>query len=170
MSGGVNVATNDSFERFFRDEHTRVLGLAIAWTGDHQLARDITQETFLRAYRSWPHVSTLEAPRAWLRRVTVNLLIDGHRRRVRERSALERHGAGAGASTVTFADPAATAWWDAVRDLPDRQRAAVALYYLDDHSIAEVADVLGIAEGTVKSSLSQARKTLARTLRIEEVG
>ena len=55
-------------------------------------------------------------------------------------------------------------------DLPDRQRAVVALYYLDDHSIAEVADVLGIAEGTVKSSLSQARKTLARTLRIEEVG
>ena len=44
---------------------------------------------------------------------------------------------------------------------------AAALYGVD---LAEVADVLGIAEGTVKSSLSQARKTLARTLRIEEVG
>jgi RNA polymerase sigma-70 factor, ECF subfamily len=168
VSGGVNVVADGNFERFFRDEHTRVLRLAIAWSGDHQLARDITQETFLRAYREWSHVSTLDVPRAWLRRVTVNLLIDSHRRRRRERSALERHGTGT--TTVSFSDPAATDWWDAVRRLPDRQRAVVALYYLDDHSIVEVAAVLGIAEGTVKSTLAQARKALARTLSIEEVG
>lgn len=162
------MVADRSFERFFRDEHTRLLGLAIGMSGDRQLAGDVTQETFLRAYREWPHVSTLDAPRAWLRRVAMNLLIDGHRRRVRERSALQRYGAES--STVTFSDPAATAWWDAVRRLPDRQRAVVALYYIDDHSIADVAEVLGIAAGTVKASLAHARTTLARTLSIEEVG
>ena len=88
VSGGVNMATDDGFERFFRRSTPgcsvwRSPGVAIT-----SCAR-LTQETFLRAYRSWPHVSTLEAPRAWLRRVTVNLLIDGHRRALRERSALD---------------------------------------------------------------------------------
>jgi len=145
-----------------------MLGFALALSGDHHLARDVTQETFLRAYRQWSQLSTLDAPRAWLRRVAVNLVIDDHRRRVRERAALERHGAGP--STVTFSDPAATAWWDAVRRLPGRQRAVVALYYFDDLSVAEVARVLEFAEGTVKSSLAHARKALAEMLHVEEAG
>ena len=166
--GDVRLVPEPEFERFFRAEHERVLALAIAISGDRQRGRDLTQEAFLRAYRDWPHVATLDSPRAWLRRVVVNLSIDGHRRRARERTVVARYQAATPA--VTFADPDITAWWDAVRRLPERQRAAVALHYLDDHSIADVAAVLGVAEGTVKSSLAQARRTLARTLRTEEVG
>ena len=164
----MELVADRSFERFFRDEHTSVVALALGWSGDEQLARDITQETFLRAYRQWSHVSTLDAPGAWLRRVAVNLLIDGHRRRARELSAIARHGVER--PPGPFEDPAVAAWWQAVRRLPDRQRAVVALHYVDDLPLADIAAVLGIAVGTVKSTLAQARRSLARTLRIEEVG
>jgi len=109
----------------------------------------------------------MDAPGAWLRRVIINLLIDAHRRRASERAALERM---ASVDEVVFDDPVAGPWWDAVRELPERQRAAVALHYLDDHAVADVAAVLGIAEGTVKASLAKARRTLARTLPAQEVG
>lgn len=158
-----------SFERFFRDEHSRILGVAVALSGDREAARDATQEAFARCYREWAKVRTLDAPGAWLRRVVINLLIDRHRRRERERRALERYER-VNPTAVELADPVAGAWWDAVRQLPDRQRSAIALHYLDGLSVAEVANVLGVAEGTVKSSLAAARRSLTQTLRISEVG
>jgi len=54
--------------------------------------------------------------------------------------------------------------WQAVRALPDRQRAAVVLRYVDDLSVPEIALVLEVAEGTIKATLSQARSSLARRL------
>ena len=68
------------------------------------------------------------------------------------------------ARVATFADPVIDGWWSAVRALPDRQRAAVVLHYLEDRPLTEVALALGIAVGTVKATLSKARTTLARTL------
>ena len=60
-------------------------------------------------------------------------------------------------------------FWRAVRELPERQRAAVALHYLDDMSVAGIADVLGVTVGTIKTSLFKARRSLAVTLGAEEV-
>ena len=60
-----------------------------------------------------------------------------------------------------------------MRELPKLQRAVVALHYVDDMSVADVADVLGVSAGTVKTSLMRARTTLAPTLaahRSEEAG
>ena len=65
---------------------------------------------------------------------------------------------------------AAQQFWAAVRALPERQRAAIALYYLEDLSIADVAATLGVTEGTVKASLFQARATLAKSLGVSHVG
>lgn len=161
--GMVTHGGDQGFERFFRAEHSNVLGLAVVMSGDRETARDIVQEAFLRAYRDWERVATLDAPAAWVKRVAVNLSIDRHRKRGNERIALERLHARPSLEP-TFDDPAADSWWRAVRELPDRQRAVVALHYLDDMPIKEVAAVLEIAPGTVKSSLSKARSTLARTL------
>jgi len=152
----------DEFERFFRTEHGRVLGLAIALIGDRNAAGDVVQEAFARAYRHWDRVVAMDAPAAWVKRVTANLAIDRHRRLVSERNALARQHALI--STVVLDDPGADEWWAAVRALPERQRAAVALHYLEDRSIDEIARILDIATGTVKSSLAAARATLARTL------
>ena len=54
--------------------------------------------------------------------------------------------------------------WDAVRALPEDQRLAVLLYYYEDMPVAEIARTLGIAQGTVKSRLSRARKQLKEVL------
>jgi RNA polymerase sigma-70 factor (ECF subfamily) len=59
-------------------------------------------------------------------------------------------------------------FWAAVRTLPRRQAQVVALYYLEDRSVADVADILDMTLGTVKRHLYDARRSLARRLRVQE--
>jgi RNA polymerase sigma-70 factor (ECF subfamily) len=139
-----------------------LLALGATMIGDRELARDVVQEALLRAHLAWPEVARLDRPGAWVRRVLINLCIDATRRRGRERIALARSDQ----SAVVFApDPIESEFWRAVRGLPKLQRGAVALHYVDDLSVTEVAEVLGVSGGTVKSSLSRARSSLAPSLR-----
>jgi RNA polymerase sigma-70 factor (ECF subfamily) len=110
-------------------------------------------------------VSALDRPGAWARRVTINLAISGRRRLRSEAEALVRVDRRP-VTEVTLDDDRSQAdqFWLAVRGLPARQRAAVALHYLEDRSVDEVAQVLGCAPGTVKAQLHEARATLARAL------
>jgi RNA polymerase sigma-70 factor (ECF subfamily) len=145
------------FERFFREEHPKLVALGLAWTGDRDTARELAQETMTRAFRSWERLRDFELPGAWVRRVMLNLLIDRKRHEQRQLRVIDR------LSTPTEAPPPELingAWWTAVRALPDQQRAAVTLHYLEDLSIAQVAEVLNMAPGTVKSTLSRAREKL----------
>jgi RNA polymerase sigma-70 factor (ECF subfamily) len=149
------------FEAFFRAEYTKLVAIGRGLTGSHELGADLAQETLLRCHRDWARVSTLEAPGAWARRVLVNLSIDAHRAAARGRRVPTWvHQV----DPVTPADPAIDDWWNAVRALPDRQRAVVVLHYLEDRSIDDIARTLDIAPGTVKSSLARARAHLARTI------
>jgi RNA polymerase sigma-70 factor (ECF subfamily) len=59
-------------------------------------------------------------------------------------------------------------FWGAVRSLPRRQAQVIALHYLDDRPVAEIAEILGTATGTVKKHLHDGRRALARRLRLEE--
>ena len=154
-----------TFEEFFRSEYTKLVAIGRGLTGSHELAADLAQETLLRCHRDWARVSTMEVPGAWARRVLVNLAIDSHRAADRDRRMAQRWRH---LDAVTPADPTVDGWWTAVRALPDRQRAVVALHYLEDRSVDDIADVLGIAPGTVKASLSKARATLARTIPQEQ--
>jgi RNA polymerase sigma-70 factor (ECF subfamily) len=149
------------FEPFFRREHPRLLATAVALVGDREVARELAQEALLRTYNVWTKVSGLERPGAWTRRVLVNMCTDVHRRR-----GLEQRALALASDSPLVASPVlpSTAFWDAVRALPKLQRAVVALHYVDDLPVAEVADVLGVAVGTVKTSLMRARTSLALTL------
>lgn len=157
----VDVGTEIAFEAFFRVEHPKLVALGWALTGDADTAAELAQETLTRAYRVWETVSEYDNPGGWVRRVLTNLAIDRHRRHCREAAALERVGLRDVAIDV---DPATDHWWRAVRGLPAGQRVAVALHYLEDMSVADVAATVGVAEGTVKTQLARARRTLARTL------
>jgi RNA polymerase sigma-70 factor (ECF subfamily) len=106
-------------------------------------------------------VGSLDVPEAWVRRVLVNLLIDQQRRRQRDQLLVERLGPPALVPAPVTDDER---WWDAVRSLPDRQRAVITLHYLEDRSVREVADILEIAPGTVKATLSHARDRLRQVL------
>ncbi len=142
-------------------EQPRLVAIALGWCGEPELAREVVQEALVRAYRDWQRVSELDIPAAWVRRVVINLLIDRRRSEQRDRDLMQRLGA-----PNIVAAPVADdqRWWEAVRSLPDRQRATVTLHYLEDLPVAEVAGILQIAPGTVKSTLSQARDRLRQIL------
>lgn len=152
----------ETLEDLYRREYPRLVALAHGLSGSRSAAEELVQDAFLAAHRRWDDVGGYTEPSAWLRRVVVNRSVSGVRRRVAEARALTRLR---GQRTLPDALPEPDeAVWRAVRALPRRQRQAVALRYVDDRSVAEIARILDCAEGTVKAHLHQARQALARTL------
>jgi RNA polymerase sigma-70 factor, ECF subfamily len=150
----------EAFDAFFRREHPRLVALAAAIAGPAQ-AEDLAQEALARAHARWSRVSRYDKPGAWARRVTLNLALSARRSAGREGRALHRLAA---RPQVQVTAPEPDGFWALVHRLPDRQAAAVALRYLEDLSIAEIAAAMGCAEGTAKAHLHQARATLAAHL------
>lgn len=153
------------FSAFYRLELPRLVTLAaaIAGVGD---AEEIAQEALLRAHRDWDRIARFDKPGAWVRRVAINLATSRRRRRGAEGRAMARASA---RRVLDAPPPEIDGFWFLVRQLPPRQAAAVALHYLEDLSIAEMAVALGCAEGTAKSHLHKARHTLAARLAAEEL-
>ena len=160
-------APPEAFEDFYMREYPAVVGLAYALSGSRWGSEDLAQEAFLAAHRDWGRIGSYQQPAAWVRRVVANLAVSAFRRRVAETKALARVALRRGEATpdLAAADPE---FWAAVRALPRRQAQVVALYYLEDRSVADVADILGMTPGTVKRHLYDARGTLARRLRLQE--
>jgi RNA polymerase sigma factor (sigma-70 family) len=152
-----------TFDAFMRDEYAGVLAFARAVTRSWPEAEDLCQEAFLAAYRKWSEVSRYDRPDAFVRRVVANRSVSSARSRFAEAAALRRLSARRPIDTEG-ADPA---FWAAVARLPVRQRHVVALHYLEDRAVADIAAVLDIAEGTVKAHLHAARRSLATLLGIE---
>jgi RNA polymerase sigma-70 factor (ECF subfamily) len=98
----------------------------------------------------------------WVRRVCVNIATSQLRRRKAEARAILRLSGRRQLPVST--EPVDEAFWSAVRQLPRRQAQAVALHYIYDLSVADLAATLGVSEGTAKTHLSRARATLADQL------
>lgn len=149
------------FDVFYRSEYQTVVALVYGLSGSRWAAEDIAQEAFLRAHHDWDDVRDMASPGAWVRRVALNLAVSSYRRVRAETSALLRIRR---ESEVQPTSAETEAFWVEVRRLPKRQGQAMALRYIEELSIAEIADVLGIAEGSVKALLHQGRSRLARQL------
>lgn len=156
-------AGNDGgFERWYRHEHPRVVAALAVAGGDVDVAREATDEAFVRAYERWARVRMMASPGGWLYRVALNELRRKLRRRTLERELLRRQRADEiDQRPPPVADPRV---WEAVRGLPRRQRSAVALRYVLDLSERDVAVTMGISRGAASATLSAARKNLQRTL------
>ena len=165
----VAVGSGEVFEDFFLREYGSVVGLAYALCADRTVAEDLAQEAFLAAHRNWSRLASYDRPGAWIRRVVVNLSVSAFRRRVAEAKALVRL-ASREEPLVDEMPSAHAEFWTAVRALPRRQAQVVALFYVDDLPVNEIADVLGVSSGSVKKHLHEARRALARTLGAEEDG
>jgi RNA polymerase sigma-70 factor (ECF subfamily) len=141
----------------------QVLRAVTVTVGDPDLAEEATAEAFAKAFARWPRPLRLSSPAGWLHAVAVNEVRSRWRRAKIERRALQRIGAQPPAQPPS-PEPADEGLWQAVAALPTRARHILALRYLLDLPEAEIATTLGIARGTVASTLSKSRKQLAAVL------
>ncbi len=160
------MAVEREFEAVFRATFPRLVSMGVVKTGRVDIARELAQETMLRAHARWDEISGFESPEAWCHVVMTNLLIDQHRTTVSEQRAVERLGQQPEATESVLS---LNRWNELVAPLPDRQRLILALYYAQDCSVREIADLLGTTSGAVKTGLFKARRTLRRRL-AEESG
>jgi len=149
--------------------------LAHAWrlTGDGELARDMAQEAWLEILRGLSRLNDVAASPAWALRILTRRCAKAIRRRQRRRdseAALAREPAAAsvdGAETQAHSADI-RALRTAIAELPGPQRAALALFYLEEMSVAEIAVALGLPGGTVKTRLMHARRLLRDKLEGED--
>jgi RNA polymerase sigma-70 factor (ECF subfamily) len=149
-----------SFDAFYQEEYSGLVQLALVLSGSRHGAEDIAQEALIAAWKRWRE---LEQPLAWTRRVVANLAVSTIRRRIAEGRAMMRLAIGRGEPIAELPEPD-TEFWAAVRALPTRQRQTLALYYLADCPVGEIAATLGCAEGTVRATLHKGRLALAARL------
>jgi RNA polymerase sigma factor (sigma-70 family) len=147
----VNAEFRDLYER----EFASVCRAVYLLSGDGRLAEDAAQEAFARALARWRRLRTHPAPGGWITTTALNVA----RRQLRRRPELD----------TTVPSPSADAdeilaIRGAIRTLPPRQQEAVALHYLLDMPVVDVAAAMGIDQGTVKTHLSRAREALTRSL------
>src|SRR5215471_9515985 len=162
--------------------HTRkVYAMCYRFTGSASEAQDLTQEVFLRVFRTIRSFRSDEGSFAtWLSRVTRNLLIDHYRRTRQERvtdsieeqlPVLEEEGAAASARPdhVLAGREASEILQATLQKLSPDLREAVILRDLQEMEYREIADVLSIPEGTVKSRINRGRAELTRLLRKQKL-
>jgi RNA polymerase sigma-70 factor (ECF subfamily) len=166
-----------AWEDLVRLHTRRVYGLCFRFTGSGSEAQDLTQEVFLRVFRTLKTFRSTEGSFAtWLARVTRNLLIDHYRRTRQERVTDSIEGQlpmieEAGASASPRPDQgvagreASEILQATLQKLSPDLREAVILRDLQEMEYREIADVLRIPEGTVKSRINRGRAELARHLR-----
>ena len=153
-SASGNNGLDGRFDEFAAAAWPRLVRSAYLLTGDHHLAEDLAQTALVRTYAHWRRVRRSDAL-AYTRRVLVNLNIDRIRRKhgtVDVGDALLETVASRSDSRVDERDEAVRL----LQTLTERERQVVVLRHYFDLSEAEVADELGVARGTVKSTLSRA--------------
>jgi RNA polymerase sigma-70 factor (ECF subfamily) len=157
----LDVMSQNSFDDFYLREFRPMVALAAAVSGSSLLAEDLAQEAMTRVYRRWDSISGYDKPGAFARRVTINLAASR-----RKRDAVAERGRSRLGTQHAVPPPAEphTEIWEAINRLPGNQRAAIALHYLEDRPVDEIADILGCASATARVHLHRARSTLAKLL------
>jgi RNA polymerase sigma-70 factor (sigma-E family) len=153
------AAAGMSFEEYAGSRWAALLRTARLLTGDPSSAEDLVQATLVKAYIRWPRVTSASSPEAYVRKILLNEFL-GDRRRS-QRRADKHHLLTVEQQPVPEPDPADRLdLWHQVLALPPRQRAVLVLRYYEDLTEAEIAHVLGVSPGTVKSQASDALRKL----------
>jgi RNA polymerase sigma-70 factor (ECF subfamily) len=137
-SPGRCAVSGASLDALFHAHYLPLVQAIAAASGDYDDAADAVQEAFVQLWKHWDRVAHYEDPAAWLRRVAVNRAYNRRRSLARRTAALLRIAHNPPASGIPEAGPS-SAMMDTFQALPARQRLAMALYYLGDLSVAEVA-------------------------------
>ncbi len=158
-----------AFEAIYREYQAQIAGYLYRMVGDPEIAADLTQDVFLSAYRAIGRTQPGLNLRGWLYTIASNAALSYHRRRkIVQWSPLDVGGndvptAGPEAQVLNREELSA-----ALRELPPEQAACILLSVRDGFSYQEIATMLGISEGAVKTRTYRARLALARSLRTSE--
>jgi RNA polymerase sigma-70 factor (sigma-E family) len=154
----------DDFADFAAVETPRLFRLALLLTGSPHDAWDLVQETLIRCGVKWNRISEYDDPHSWAQRVLLNLNVSRWRRLRREfPSPLSESAIPGLTSSESWVEHTAELF-AALKALPPRQRAVVALRFLEDLSESQTANRLGCSVGTVKSQQSKALHRLRQLL------
>jgi RNA polymerase sigma-70 factor, ECF subfamily len=156
---------DDTIREFLRDDYPRLVNAVALLTGDVSAAEDAVQEALVRAWIRSDRGDIIASLPAWVAVTAMNVTRSRWRRVTAERRAR------ALLASATPSDDVGADRVDverALAGLPRRQRQISVLRYFLQLDTREVADALGVSEGTVKNSLSEARTALATSLRIDE--
>lgn len=163
---GVRVARRDeaAFADFATARFAALHRCAYLMVGDEQLAQDLVQEALTKTYVAWPRLHDPGNAEAYTRRAITTTAISWFRRKAWNAESVTEvlpegvhHGAGD--------EVAQREWvWQALRELPVRQRTAIVLRYYEDLTEAQTADAMGCAVGTVKSQVAAGLRKLKERL------
>ena len=173
LAGNIVTVDEDlarEFEVRLVESSTLAFRVAFSVLRQREDAEDVAQEAFAKAYRSFRQLRERDRFRAWLVRMTWRMALDRHRANKRR---LAREGVEAGLQTrlmsattgaAVLANERAEQLWLAIDELPEKLRLVIVLAGIQGHDIREVATLLDVPDGTVKSRLFLARKQLRERL------
>ena len=169
---GAAVTADESLEREFEerlsDSGTLAFRVAYGVLRRREDAEDVAQDAFARAHRHFASLRDRERFRSWLVRTTWRLAIDrwrSERRRASREQAVEEPVTTATGEQLALSNERAAQLRRAIEALPERLRVVIVLSAIGEHDVAEVARLLHLPLGTVKSRLFNARKALAEQLK-----
>ena len=150
-----------AFEQLLIRYEKKVFGMALAFLKDVTRAEEVTQDIFLKLWQALPDYDERAAPGTWLYRIARNTCLSALRsEQYRQTVPLE-----------SAPEPATHLWSgdlelaQCITRLPDMQRTVITLFYLESKRVDEVARMLGIPDGTVKSHLYRARLALGEMMK-----
>jgi len=159
-------APEEEFAERVRESSTLAFRVAYGVLRNREDAEDVAQEAFLRAHRGFAQLRDQDRFRAWLVRTTWRLAIDrirNEKRRAAREGAVEA-SAGQTVEELAVARERSRALWAAIDGLPEKLRITTVLAAIEGYDIADVARLLDVPAGTVKSRLFLARQQLAEKL------
>ena len=163
-----------AWDALVRTYRRKVFNVAYKFVGRHEEAEDLTQEIFLKIFKALDTFDRRADFQTWLISVSRNLCIDHYRSVSKERATIDR-AVDASELAAASSDPGPmaaleqrdrlTLLRDALAALPDAHRTAVLMRDIHELSYRDIADRLGLPEGTVKSRINRGRAELARQIR-----
>lgn len=161
-----------AFSQLVIDQQDYVYTLARKMLRDPEEAADLAQEVFVQVWRGLPSFRRESRFRTWLYRIVVNLGLNRLRRSRREPGTVSLDAPRSAELPPSRDDPYSEAWqrerreqiWREVGQLPLKYQLVLSLYYQQELSCADIADVLSMPVGTVKTHLHRARRALVEAL------
>ncbi|MCM2577887.1 SigE family RNA polymerase sigma factor [Streptomyces meridianus] len=148
------------FTAYVQERRTALFATAYHLTGNRHEAEDLLQSALFSTYRAWDRISDKAAVGGYLRRTMTNLHISAWRRRKLNEYPTEELPEKAGETDAMRSSELRAVLWQALARLPELQRTMLVLRYYEGRTDPEIADILDISVGTVKSSIWRSLRRL----------